>query len=99
MTGGARTSATTARTGAPAGLADQYTLYPNPATDVLTIARPLNMDPEQAFLVRVYDVRGSEIKGLSFVDGQLNVSGLRTGIYTLSVSDGSKTSHQRFVKE
>ena len=99
ITGGARTSATTARTSAATGLTDQYTLHPNPATDVLTIARPLSMDPEQAFLVRVYDVRGSEIKGLSFVDGQLNVSGLRTGIYTLSVSDGSKTSHQRFVKE
>ena len=99
VTGGARTSGTTARTSAATGLTDQYTLYPNPATSVLTIARPLSMDPEQAFSVRVYDVRGSEIKGLSFVDGQLNVSALRTGIYTLSVSDGSKTSHQRFVKE
>ncbi|GAB2856891.1 hypothetical protein GCM10027044_15930 [Hymenobacter ruber] len=99
ITGGARLDGTTVRTSGAAGLADQYTLYPNPATSVLTIARPLNMDPEQAFTVRVYDVRGSEIKGLSFVDGQLNVASLRTGIYTLSVSDGSKTSHQRFVKE
>ncbi|MBH8559283.1 GEVED domain-containing protein [Hymenobacter negativus] len=99
ITGGARLDGTTARTSGTTGLADQYTLYPNPATSVLTIARPLNMDPEQAFTVRVYDVRGSEIKGLSFVDGQLNVASLRTGIYTLSVSDGSKTSHQRFVKE
>jgi hypothetical protein len=99
ITGGARLDGTTARTSGTTGLNDQYTLYPNPATSVLSIARPLNMDPEQAFSVRVYDVRGSEIKGLSFVDGQLNVSTLRTGIYTLSVSDGCKTSHQRFVKE
>jgi hypothetical protein len=99
VTGATRLHATTARTTGTTGLADQYTLYPNPATSVLTIAHPLNMDSEQAFSVRVYDVRGSEIKGLSFADGQLNVSALRTGIYTLSVSDGSKTSHQRFVKE
>ncbi|GAB3876954.1 hypothetical protein GCM10028824_35810 [Hymenobacter segetis] len=99
ITGGARLDGTTVRTSGTTGLADQYTLYPNPATSVLSIARPLNMDPEQAFSVRVYDVRGTEIKGLSFVDGQLNVASLRTGIYTLSVSDGSKTSHQRFVKE
>ncbi|MDB5270813.1 MAG: hypothetical protein JWP58_3853 [Hymenobacter sp.] len=99
ITGGARLDGTTARTSGTTGLNDQYTLYPNPASSVLTIARPLSMDPDQAFSVRVYDVRGSEIKGLSFVDGQLNVSTLRTGIYTLSVSDGSKTSHQRFVKE
>lgn len=99
VTGGARLDATTARTTGTTGLADQYTLYPNPATSVLRIARPLSMDSEQAFSVRVYDVRGSEITGLSFVDGQLNVASLRAGIYTLSVSDGSKTSHQRFVKE
>ena len=99
VTGGARLDGTTARTSGTTGLADQYTLYPNPASSVLTIARPLNMDPEQVFSVRVYDVRGSEIKGLSFVDGQLNVASLRPGIYSLSVSDGSKTSHQRFVKE
>ena len=99
VTGGARLAGTTARTSGTAGLADQYTLYPNPASSVLRIARPLSMDPEQAFSVRVYDVRGSEIKGLTFEDGQLNVASLRAGIYTLSVSDGSNTSHQRFVKE
>ena len=99
VTGGARVAGgTTART-SNGGLADQYTLYPNPATDVLRIARPTNADSEQPFSVRVYDLRGAEVRGLSFADGQLNVSSLRAGIYMLTVNDGSTTSHQRFVKE
>jgi hypothetical protein len=99
VTGGARV-ASTARQGSPNALADQYTVYPNPATDVLSIARPLNADQEQGFSVRVYDLRGAEIKGLRLSeDGQLNVSELRSGIYMLTVSDGSTTTHQRFVKE
>ena len=98
VTGGARVgSSITARVGA--GSADAYTLYPNPAANVLNIARPLNMDAEQAFSVRVYDLRGSEMRGLTFAEGQLNVSSLRAGIYVLTVNDGRTTTHQRFVKE
>jgi hypothetical protein len=100
ITGGtARTDGSTARNTNPNGAADQYTLYPNPATDVLRIARPLSADLKQPFTVRVFDLRGSEVRGLSFTDGQLNVSGLRSGIYLLTVKDGVSTTHQRFVKE
>ena len=100
ITGGARVgSPTIVRLGSNGGLADQYTLFPNPATSVLSIARPTNADPEQPFSVRVYDLRGSEVRGLFFADGQLNVSTLRAGIYMLTVNDGSNTTHHRFVKE
>ena len=99
VTGGTRTAGTTARSVNTNGLADRYTLFPNPATDVLSIARPLSADPEQPFSVRVYDLRGAEVKGLTFAEGQLNVAGLRPGVYTLTVNDGSATTHQRFVKE
>jgi hypothetical protein len=96
ITGGSARSSARLSSG---GLSDQYTLYPNPATEVLSIARPLNAYPDQPFTVSVHDLRGSEVKGLSFTDGQLNVSALRPGIYMLTVKDGSTTSHQRFVKE
>jgi len=101
VTGGtARTEgAAVARSGNANALPDRYTLYPNPATEVLSIARPSNADPAQPFTVRVFDVRGAEIKGLSLSEGQLNVAELRSGIYTVSINDGSSTTHQRFVKQ
>ena len=100
VSGGTRTDGSaTARTSNPNALADRYTLYPNPATQVLNIARPANASPEAAFSVRVYDLRGAEVRGLSLADGQVDVSGLRAGTYLLNVTDGTGTSHQRFVKE
>ena len=97
--GGARTDGSVARTSNPNALADQYTLYPNPATQVLNIARPANADPGAAFSVRAHDLCGAEVCGLVLTDGQVDVSGLCAGIYLLNVNDGTGTSHQRFVKE
>ena len=99
ITGGARIGSSVARTSNPNALADQYTLYPNPAAQVLNIARPANADPEATFSVRVYDLRGAEVRGLVLADDHVDVSGLRAGIYLLNVTDGTGTSHQRFVKE
>ncbi|WP_197076990.1 GEVED domain-containing protein [Hymenobacter terrenus] len=79
--------------------ADQYTVYPNPATEVLKIARPLNADSEEPFTVHVRDLTGREVRGLHLEgNGQLNISSLKTGTYLLDVSDRHTTTHQRFEK-
>ncbi len=99
IAGGARPLATVARNGSTNGVADRYTLYPNPATSVLNIARPTSADQDATYSVRVYDLRGAEVSNLKMTDGQLDVSALRAGTYLLNVTDGTGTSHQRFVKE
>jgi hypothetical protein len=91
VTGGAATRLSAA--------ADRYTIYPNPATDVLTIARPASADASLPLRVRVYDLRGAEVTDLPLTNDQLRVSTLRQGVYLLTVSDGTTTSHQRFVKQ
>jgi hypothetical protein len=94
ITGGASARSTRLAAGA-----DQFRLYPNPASNVLNIARPATSDSEQPLTVRVYDLRGAEIHGLTLAGEQLQVATLAKGIYLLTVSDGNTTSHQRFVKE
>jgi hypothetical protein len=91
VTGGAAT-----RLGSPV---DRYTFYPNPATDVLTIERPASADASLPLRVHVYDLRGAEVADLPFANDQLRVSTLGQGVYLLTVSDGTTTSHQRFVKQ
>ena len=71
-------------------------LYPNPATEVLNLMLTENAPITS---VVVTDVRGARIEGLSFSNGALRIGGLAKGMYTLSVSDGQKVFHQRFVKE
>ncbi|MGI4739103.1 MAG: GEVED domain-containing protein [Janthinobacterium lividum] len=79
--------------------ATAYTLYPNPAADVLNIERPASVDAAASLTVRVYDLRGAEVRGAVLTDNQLRITGLSQGVYLLSISDGNSTTHQRFVKE
>ncbi|WP_229748852.1 M4 family metallopeptidase [Hymenobacter frigidus] len=77
-------------------LAKQLEVYPNPATDAVRIVLPGNAEATSVMLT---DVRGARVVGATFSNGTLNVSSLAKGMYTLSVSDGQKVFHQRFVKE
>ena len=77
-------------------LAKQLEVYPNPASDAVRLVLPGNAE---ATSVTVTDIRGARVAGASFSAGTLNISSLAKGMYTLSVSDGQKVFHQRFVKE
>ncbi|WP_167856391.1 GEVED domain-containing protein [Hymenobacter metallicola] len=95
ITGGtARMEETVARKGG----ATEYSVYPNPATDVLNVVVPSDHDAA-AVSVKVYDVRGAEMKQAQFANGQLNVSSLAKGVYMVTIADGQQVSHQRFVKQ
>ena len=72
------------------------TMFPNPATDVLNLALS---DNATITSVTVNDLRGARVGGASFADGTLRIGSLAKGMYTLTVSDGQKVYHQRFVKE
>ncbi len=69
-------------------------VYPNPATDQLHLALP-----GQATSVQITDVRGARMTNVTFADGQVDISHLAKGMYTIAVSNGEKVFHQRFVKE
>ncbi len=71
-------------------------MFPNPATDVLNLSLSDNATISS---VTVSDLRGARVDGTSFADGTLRIGSLAKGMYTLTVSDGQKVYHQRFVKE
>ncbi|UOQ72752.1 zinc-dependent metalloprotease [Hymenobacter cellulosilyticus] len=95
ITGGSARAESAARLG---GSATEYSVYPNPATDVLNVVIPSGREAS-AVSVKVYDVRGAEMKQARFDNGQLNVSQLAKGVYMLTIADGQQVSHQRFVKQ
>ena len=72
------------------------TMFPNPATDVLNLALSDNATISS---VTVHDLRGARVEGATFAGGTLRIGSLAKGMYTLTVSDGEKVYHQRFVKE
>ncbi|SHL39452.1 M4 family metallopeptidase [Hymenobacter psychrotolerans] len=99
ISGGAAIAGNTgsnASMGLTQNVARSLELYPNPATDVVNIIMP---DNAPVVSVTLTDLRGAKVTGLRISGDQLNVSALARGIYTLTVSDGQKVFHQRFVKQ
>ncbi|SFQ75981.1 M4 family metallopeptidase [Hymenobacter arizonensis] len=101
ITGGAALAADSySLTGAATPLGNEMArtleVYPNPATNAVRLVLPGNAEATSVVLT---DIRGVRVSGASYSNGTLNVSSLAKGMYTLSVSDGQKVFHQRFVKE
>jgi bacillolysin len=100
ITGGAALTGPVTLTGdsTPLGneLARTLEIYPNPATDAVHLVLPGNAE---ATSVVVTDIRGARVTTATFSNGTLQIGRLAKGMYTLSVSDGQKVFHQRFVKE
>ncbi|OGX89983.1 M4 family metallopeptidase, partial [Hymenobacter coccineus] len=97
ISGGAAIAAEPATlTGTPLGneVAQALQLYPNPATDALRLVLPGRATVAS---VQVTDVRGA-LRAVPYAEGVLDVSGLANGLYTLTVSDGQKVFHDKFVK-
>ena len=85
--------------GVPSGVAHATTsLYPNPATDFLTLQLPRNVSNTQ---IRIYDLLGTlkimDTKHASFA--RIAVGDLRPGVYVVEVSSPAGVVRERFVKE
>ncbi|UYZ62479.1 M4 family metallopeptidase [Hymenobacter weizhouensis] len=100
ITGGTLTAPVAGITSGSSSLSTEevksITVFPNPAASVLSIALGNKAAVQQA---TVTDLRGATVRGARFENGQLYVGGLAKGTYLLTVSDGQKTFHERFVKE
>ncbi len=100
--GGPRASILTSPGATAAGrtaTATRASFYPNPATDVLTLALPAGADAAQ-YAVRVYDLRGREMPQARYDGrGQVQVGALPKGLYFVTIGNGAEVSRQRFEKE
>ena len=80
-------------------LAQKFNLYPNPATNVVTITNNENRLVNQ---VAVYDVTGKLISTQSFnneTEIQLNVENLASGTYMLHLQTAEGTAVKKLVKK
>lgn len=69
------------------------TVYPNPVTDVLYLKEVSKA------IVTVYNAAGQKVLSNAVTNGQLNVSALQKGVYTLSVETNGKPSTTKFIKK
>lgn len=72
-------------------------LMPNPATSVLNI----NVEDEDTYQVKVYNVTGSLVKELNFTGNStiLNIAELNNGVYQIVLIGTENTLNKLFVKQ
>ncbi|MGL5889908.1 MAG: PKD domain-containing protein [Bacteroidia bacterium] len=74
-----------------------WSLYPNPANDMLSIQTSAAIRGMQ---YHILDIAGREVQAGVFSESHINISNLLPGVYFLSVNDeNGKVSVQRFVKQ
>jgi hypothetical protein len=72
-------------------------VYPNPATNKLTLVGPTGFDAEHA-TTTLTTADGRQVLA-PYQAGQLDVSGLSSGLYFLTVKADGQTYHQKFSKK
>ena len=75
---------------------NQYTVYPNPANDVLFVSTP-NMDPAD---VTIFDMNGRMLYHTRLTQGvnQINMSGYPVGYYLLQIVNGTYRQTEKIIK-
>ncbi|MDP1763260.1 MAG: T9SS type A sorting domain-containing protein [Sediminibacterium sp.] len=78
-----------------------FTLYPNPAGNVLYVTTPDNIDVRHG-LLRIIDISGREVKrNISLSKGQtnVNIAMLSKGNYLVEITDGKKKYSKKLIKK
>ncbi|WP_417368945.1 T9SS type A sorting domain-containing protein [Flavobacterium beibuense] len=78
-------------------LANQLSIYPNPATDVINVANAQNIND-----INIVDLNGRIVKSAKFngaSEAQVNISDLSAGMYLMNVSSDQGTTTKKIVKK
>ena len=79
-------------------LASQFSVYPNPANNVINIANAENI---LVNAVSIVDINGRTVKSVKFdnvASAQINISDLATGVYMMNISSDKGTTTKKIVK-
>jgi len=78
-------------------LASSFSIYPNPATDVISVSNGVDTIEN----ITITDINGRVVKEVTFgVDQpQINISDLAQGVYILNATSNGKTITEKIVKK
>ncbi|RZJ71331.1 MAG: T9SS type A sorting domain-containing protein [Flavobacterium sp.] len=80
-------------------LASQVSVYPNPATTIVTISNNNNILVDG---VQIIDVNGRTVKSVTFdgvTSAEVNVSDIAAGIYMMTISSDKGTMTKKIIKK
>lgn len=80
-------------------LAGSFSVYPNPATDVLNISNSINAEINA---ITITDINGRTVKQIAIngsVDSQINISELNAGVYFVNINSNEGSLTKKIVKK
>jgi hypothetical protein len=93
--------ADTTQTGLPGLNKHEFSTYPNPVKDVLTVRSERNA--EMTGIIRIFSQTGAllmtKVLSKGNAEVSLNVSALKPGVYILTIGEGKNARQTRFIKE
>lgn len=81
---------------------DNFNLYPNPTSDVVTIS--FNSTTGNEITMKVFDIRGRvlksyQIENVGTISNEIDLSNYASGIYLVKIIDGSHQSTKKIIKK
>jgi len=73
--------------------ANAFSVYPNPATNQVTIESQLSGNKE----VQIFDVLGKKVLSTSLTTNQLDITALHSGVYVIQITQEGVTSTQKLI--
>lgn len=92
-------SVTSATTSVNSALAGSFSVYPNPATDVLNISNSINAEINA---ITITDLNGRTVKQITAngsVDSQINISDLNAGVYFVNINSNEGSLTKKIVQK
>ncbi|WP_177761266.1 reprolysin-like metallopeptidase [Flavobacterium sp. I3-2] len=81
---------------------EDFSLYPNPTTDKVTIS--FNSNTGNEITMEVFDIRGRKlnsynIENTGFISTEVNLANYESGIYLISIKDGVNQATKKVIKK
>lgn len=75
-----------------------FTVYPNPATDAVTIVRTHSVRPHEYVKIKLMDING-QLMAINVHNNQIDISNMPSGIYMMKIELSDGIFYKKIIKE
>jgi hypothetical protein len=75
-----------------------FTVYPNPATDAVTIVRTHRVRPHEYVKIILMDING-QLMAINVHNNQIDISGLPSGVYLMKIESSNGIFYKKLIKK
>lgn len=75
-----------------------FTVYPNPATDAVTIVRTHSVRPHEYVKIKLMDING-QLMAINVHNNQIDISNMPSGVYLMKIESSDGIFYEKIIKK